>query len=125
MVINLNNNEEKVDIEELRQETMESMKEYIGNLIPKFTEMITELRSDIKEDSWEYLRMMIDGFNWVIAAYNGTSAIINSDNSIDETKVQEAVDKLSESFIHQEANDVADILEDRIIPFLDCIQKKL
>lgn len=125
MVINLNNNEEKVDIEELRQETMESMKEYIGNLIPKFTEMITELRSDIKEDSWEYLRMMIDGFNWVIEAYNGTSVIINSDNSIDEAKVQEAVDKLSESFIHQEANDVANILEDRIIPFLDCIQKKL
>lgn len=127
MIINLNNkkNEEVVDVEALQKETMESMKEYIANLIPKLEGMVQELRTDIQEDTWEYLRMMIEGFNWVLEAYNGTSSIINATGDIDEKKVQESVDKFSRAFIDNKADDTADVIETGVVPFLKTIQSKL
>lgn len=129
MIINLNNNndkaEEVVDVEALQKETMESMKEYIANLIPKLEGMVVELRTDIQEDSWEYLRMMIDGFNWVLEAYNGTSSVINKDKSIDEKAVQKVVDALSESFIGKDAEATANHISTGVIPFLNQIQERL
>ncbi len=126
MVINLNNNSgEEIDVTSLQKETMETMKEYIGNLLPKLSDMVSELRSGIQEDMWEYLRMMIDGFNWVLEAYNGTSVIINADGSIDEGAVQKAVDDFGNSYIDNNAEQTADVIESGIIPFLKAIECKL
>lgn len=127
MIINLNNKseEEEIDIESLQKETMESMKEYIPNLIPKLEGMVVELRNNIQEDSWEFLRMMIDGFNWVLEAYNGTSSIINKDGIIDENSVQKAVDELGDCFVNQKAENTAAILESEVIPFLNNIMSTL
>lgn len=127
MIINLNNKneEEKIDVESLQKETMESMKEYIPNLIPKLEGMVVELRNNIQEDSWEFLRMMIDGFNWVLEAYNGTSSIINKDGIIDENSVQKAVDELGDCFVNQKAENTAAIIESEVIPFLNNIMSTL
>jgi len=127
MIINLNNKseEEEIDIESLQKETMESMKEYIPNLIPKLEGMVVELRNNIQEDSWEFLRMMIDGFNWVLEAYNGTSSIINKDGIIDENSVQKAVDELGDCFVNQKAENTAAIIESEVIPFLNNIMSTL
>lgn len=130
MIINLNNkstdeNVENIDIESLQKETMESMKDYIENLVPKLEGMVIELKNNIQEDSWEYLRMMIDGFNWVLEAYNGTSSFINADQSIDEKSMQETVDNLSDAFINQKADETANLIELGVIPFLKMIQSRL
>lgn len=125
MIINLNSNDNKGDIEILQKETMESMKEYIGKLIPKLNDMTIELNGELKEDTWEYLRMMIDGFNWVLEAYNGTSSIINADKSIDETAVQEHVNKLSKAFIGKDEAGTSKILREGIIPFLNEVLSRL
>lgn len=120
MIINLNNkkSEENIDVENLQKETMESMKEYIPNLITKLEGMVVELRTNIQEDSWEYLRMMIDGFNWVLEAYNGTSSIINKDGIIDEKGVQKTVDDLGEAFIDKKVEETAKAIETGVLPFL-------
>ena len=130
MIINLNNTrneevDEAINVEELQKETMESMKEYISNLIPKLESMVIELKSDIKEDTWEYLRMMVDGFNWVLEAYNGTSTIINADKSIDESNVQKVVDELGEAFVKKNATQTASSIENGVIPFLNEIIKRI
>jgi len=127
MIINLNNKneEEKIDVESLQKETMESMKEYIPNLIPKLEGMVVELRNNIQEDTWEFLRMMIDGFNWVLEAYNGTSVIINKDGAIDDNSVQKTVDALGDSFINNNPEETADLIENGVIPFLNTIMNKL
>lgn len=130
MIINLNNTkneevDETINVEELQKETMESMKEYISNLIPKLESMVIELKSDIKEDTWEYLRMMVDGFNWVLEAYNGTSTIINADKSIDESNVQKVVDELGEAFVKKNATQTASSIENGVIPFLNEIIKRI
>lgn len=127
MIVKLDNKniEDSVDIEALKRETMESMKEYIENLGPKLKDMVNELRTDIQDDTWEYLRMMIDGFNWVLEAYNGTSSVINVDGCIDEGKAQKSVDDLGNAFINKDAESVAKSIEDGVIPFLESIYKKL
>lgn len=123
MIINLNNkkSEENIDVENLQKETMESMKEYIPNLITKLEGMVVELRTNIQEDSWEYLRMMIDGFNWVLEAYNGTSSIINKDGMIDEKGVQKTVDDFGEAFIDKSVEETAKAIETGVLPFLKAV----
>ena len=127
MIINLNNKstEEEIDVVSLQKETIESMKGYIPNLVQKLEGMVVELRTNVQEDSWEYLRMMIDGFNWVLEAYNGTSSIINQDGTIDEAVVQKTVDDLSSAFIGNKAEETATIIEAGVVPFLKCVMNKL
>ena len=127
MIINLNNKstEEEIDVVSLQKETIESMKGYIPNLVQKLEGMVIELRTNVQEDSWEYLRMMIDGFNWVLEAYNGTSSIINQDGAIDESNVQKTVDDFSDAFIGKKAEETATIIEVGVVPFLKCVQGKL
>ncbi len=107
------------DINELQKETVESINEYLTNLIPAMDKMVAELRGDILEDTWEYLRMIIDGFNWVIEAYNGTKSFFESNQkSIDDTDMESAVKELSHTFHNKEALETSNILEGTIIPFL-------
>lgn len=128
MIIDINKqceNDENIDIGELQKETIESLKEYIGKLSPKLKEMVIELRTNIQDDTWEYLRMMIDGFNWVIEAYNGTSSIINATGEIDENAIQKTVDELGKAYIYMDAERVANSIEDGVIPFLALIEKNV
>lgn len=113
--------DENFNLEELQRETIESMGEYIQVLCPKMKDMVCELRGELKDDTWEFLRMMIDGFNWVLEAYNGTSSIVNKDDVIDEDMVQESVDRLGKCFVDKKNIDVADVLEKEIIPFLETL----
>lgn len=126
MIINLNNNknnnEPEQNIDELQKETLETMKEYIGNLAPKLTEMVDELRGELAEDTWEYLRMMLDGFNWVIEAYNATSSVINKDNTvINNAEIDGAVKILGDEYAARNPIAVADVIEAKIIPFLNTL----
>lgn len=123
MVINLNPGANKVNTEELQKETMETMKEYLGNLIPKMEGMVTELRTEVLEDTWEFLRMMVDGFNWVINAYNGCSDVINQgEQKINPEEIDTAISEFGKAFRDQDAEKTADSMEKDIIPFLKKLQ---
>ena len=133
MVINLNVNKEDAaenqdntgDLLELQKETIEMQREYLSNLIPKMREMVTELRSDIKEDSWEFLRMMVDGFNWILEGYNGIASLIGADKEIDSSVMNEAVRKFGVCYRGKDAQATASSLEEDIIPFLEKLQSLL
>lgn len=119
MLVNLNNNAEKVeDVNVLKNETIDSMREYIPGLTEKLESMVDELVSNIQEDSWEYLRMMIDGLNWVIEAYNCTLEVYKDKVNIDNDEVQEGVDLLSDVYGKKDAAGTSEVLKNRIIPFL-------
>lgn len=112
---------------EYQKETIVMVKEYLTKLIPGMNNSIAELKGDMKEDTWEYLRMIIDGFNWVVEAYNGVSSIINKDNIIDENAVEMDVKNLGKSFKAKNPEETASVLENGILPFLktlsDCCDK--
>jgi len=122
MIIDLNSakTNEPEDIEVLQKETLQSIAEYIPNLISGINTVVPELRGEEKEDTWEYLRMIIDGFNWVIDAYNGTSSLINNDKeTIDEADISDKNNKLGKAYTSKNGTDVADSLEKDIVPFLN------
>lgn len=109
---------------ELQKETLETVKEYLGNLIPGMNNVITELREDFKDDTWEYLRMILDGFNWVIEAYNGTADYINKDAVVvDAKEFDAAVLELSNSYKARDKEGIAACLSDKIIPTLEKIKE--
>lgn len=108
------------EMNELQKETLETMKEYLGNLIPSITTVIAELNGDMKEDTWEYLRMILDGFNWVIEAFNGIVDYIDKDRKqFDMAVIDSSVKKLSDAYVSKNGVEVANSLENDIIPFLD------
>lgn len=116
--------EEKQDLAVMQKETMAMMNEYIAKLEPKMTEMVEELRTDMKEDTWEFLRMMIDGFNWVLEGYNGVASLINAEEKkVDEVAMQKSVEKFSKAFCGKKSEETADIIEQEIVPFLQLLVK--
>ena len=107
------------DTESLKQETMESLSGYVSNLADKMSAMITELREDIKEDSWEYLRMMVDGFNWVLEAYNALSDTLNPDGAnFDNKAFDTTIAEFGKAFCSKNIDSVTGYLESDIVPFL-------
>lgn len=112
------------EILELQKETLTSINEYLGNLIPGMKNAANELSGDFKEDTWEYLRMNMDGFNWVIQAYNGTQEIINADGTvIDNKDIDAKVDKLGTAYKSKDAAAIATSINDDIIPFLEKLKE--
>lgn len=125
MIINLNKTSTE-DTAALQKETMETMEEYLGNLIPKMEGMVQELRTEVLEDSWEFLRMMIDGFNWVIEGYNGCSDVINAkEKKISSDEIEPAIASFGKAYRAQNAEDTAKIMDEAIIPFLQKLQTVL
>lgn len=107
----------------LQEETYASVKEYLGNLIPGMNNVIAELTGDMKEDTWEYLRMILDGFNWVVEAFNGIVDFIDPEHTkFDIAQIDASVLKLSDAYKARKAEDIAVILRDEIIPFLAKLQ---
>lgn len=107
------------DTEILRKETLESLNGYVSNLADKMSSMITELREDIKEDSWEYLRMMVDGFNWVLEAYNALSDTLNPDGAnFDNKAFDNTITEFGKAFCSKNIDNVTGYLESDIVPFL-------
>lgn len=108
------------EILELQKETFDSVKEYLGNLIPGMKNVVAELSGDMKEDTWEYLRMILDGFNWVIEAFNGIVEYIDEEHTMfDMKEIDEAVKKLGDEYNKKDAAGIAKEIEEGILPFLE------
>lgn len=129
MIIKLNNTSAPADMEntgDIRKETLESMKNYIPNLTDKMSGMVTELRTGIQEDSWEFLRMMVDGFNWVLEAYNALSDLLNPEEKIfSKAEMNDKIAAFGTAFRAKDAQATADALEETILPFLTKLQQQV
>lgn len=127
MIINLKNKASNQPNPEelfaLQKESISTMYEYNQNLIPKLDAMSVELTENILEDSWEFLRMMVDGFNWVIEVYNSVSALINpNEELIDNSKIESSVQEFATAFRKKDASETSRLIKESIIPFLTSIQ---
>lgn len=112
------------DIIALQKETLKSVSDYLDNLIPAMHNVCSELSGEEKEDTWEYLRMILDGFNWVVEAYNGTSSYINQNGEVINTaKTDASVAVLSKAYLAKDGAATALAIENEIIPFLTTLKK--
>lgn len=110
----------EAEVIELQKETLGSVKEYLNNLIPGIETVIIELKGEEKPDTWEYLRMILDGFNWVTEAFNGTVGLLNEKGAdFDIASIDASVKKLSDAYGIRNGVSVAECLEGDILQFLN------
>lgn len=104
---------------EEQKEAMQEAASYLDRLIPATEELLTEFQSDIKEDSYEYLKLIVDGLNWVIELYNVTREIINEEEEqIDTEAMDRAMKKFGSAVAAHDDAVVAEELDQSVLPFL-------
>ncbi len=108
-----------MDVLDIQKETVETLREYLPRLQKGIGEVITELKGERKEDTDEYLRMNIDGLNWVIEAYNGTVSLVDPEKTkVKVDSLEEGIAALGKSYGAKEDDKIAENLENVILPFL-------
>ena len=61
-------------------EALETLADYIPKLIGGIDTVKAELRGERKPDTDEYLKMIIDGINWVLGIVNGCMSLFEEYN---------------------------------------------
>lgn len=104
---------------EEQKEAMQEAASYLERLIPAAEELLTEFQSDIKEDSYEYLKLIVDGLNWVIELYNATRDVINEEEEqIDTETMDRSMKKFGSAVAAHDDAVVAEELGQSVLPFL-------
>lgn len=104
---------------EEQKEAMQEAASYLDRLIPVAEELLAEFQGDIKEDSYEYLKLVVEGLNWVIELYNATRDIINEEEEqIDTEAMDRATKKFSAAVTAHDDAVVAEEMNQSVIPFL-------
>lgn len=109
---------------EEQKEAMQEASSYLERLIPVAKELLTEFQEEIKEDSYEYLNLVIDGLNWIIELYNSTMDVINeAEDQVDTSEMDRAMKRFGSAVAAQDKVIVAEELEQNVIPFLNKMKK--
>lgn len=99
------------DIRSQQLEVLGEAKDYCQKVLHSIDTVIPELKGDKKDDTDEYLRMTVDAVNNTLEMYNATRSLVNEQQAIDETKVNEAVKKLGAALKSGADSDKAVALE--------------
>lgn len=106
--------------EQLQRETLEELVIYSDKLIPALELIIIELKSDMREDSEDFLNQVIIGINWEIEVYNQCISLFNKmENGIDKKMMISAVQHLGEVLSSGDQEEIANCFEDDFLPFLN------
>ncbi|SHO48805.1 hypothetical protein [Anaerocolumna xylanovorans] len=106
----------------MKQQQIEVLGEfydYSKKLIPAVETVISELKGNRQEDTEEFLNMVIHGINWTIEVLNHTMDIINAGEAIiDKEQINEGILGLERAIREKDDNGAAEVLKDKILPFL-------
>ena len=69
-------------------EALETLADYIPKLIGGIDTVKAELRGERKPDTDEYLKMIIDGINWVLGIVNGCMSPVSYTHLTLPTKLE-------------------------------------
>lgn len=106
--------------EQLQIDVLKEMIAYSDNLIPALQEMITELRTEERQDTEEFLNEIIAGINWEIEVYNQCATLLNEKSSyIDKKAMIAAVRNLGTSLGSRDKEQIAECFEKDFLPFLN------
>lgn len=109
-------------MEDLRKEQLEALKvmlDYIPKLRKGMETVAKELNGVRLADTNEYLKKVIDGLNWVIEVYNGTSSLINEKaNNLDKAAVNKACIDFGEAYKNGDSTAQAELLTGSLAAFI-------
>ncbi len=107
------------NIREQQNEALRNAAEYLGKLIPAMETVVSEIRSQMQEDTVDFLLQVIDGLNFMIETYNVTRDLVNDPEPlINDDQLEKAVGILSDGFSKKDYAAIADELSGDIVPFL-------
>lgn len=111
---------------EQQAEALQVSKEYLVKLIKGIEEVIPELRGNRKPDTDDFMKQCLDGLNWLIQIYNGTSDFINEGKErIEKVETNESILRFNEAVKSKDDNRIAESMEKDIIAFLHNLSKAI
>ncbi len=113
-------------LREEQKEALQVAKDYLVKLIAGMESVVPELKGDRREDTDEFLKQCLNGFNWTIQIYNRTSDLINEGKiRIVKTEVNKSILRFNEAMQSKNNRKVAEVLEKDIIVFLNNFSKAI
>ena len=113
-------------MEDLRKEQLEALKamlDYIPKLRKGMETVAKELSGERLADTNEYLKKVIEGLNWVIEVYNGTSSLINEKaNNLDKDAVNKACIDFGEAYKNGNSAAQAELLTGSLMSFINNLE---
>lgn len=110
-------------MEDLRKEQLEALQamlDYIPKLRKGMETVAKELSGERLADTNEYLKKVIDGLNWVIEVYNGTSSLLKEkSNGFDKEVINRACNEFSSAYKNGDSIAQAELLTGSLMTFLN------
>lgn len=105
-------------------EALETLADYIPKLIGGIDTVKVELRGERKPDTDEYLKMIIDGINWVLGIVNGCMSLFEEYNIVfDKEKANDYSAAFSKAYGTGNDTAIADSMDADVIPMIKLIQR--
>ena len=109
-------------MENNRKEQLEAVKvlaDFQDKFITNTEILIDELTTVKKEDTGQLLKSVTDAVNWEMGVLNGTLSLINEkEEKLNKNDINEAVMKLADALRTKEDRQIADALEQQLLPML-------
>ncbi len=114
-------------MENNRKEQLEAVKvlaDFQEKFIANTEILIDELTTFKKEDTDQLLKSVTDAVNWEMGVLNGTLSLINEEEEkLSKSEINDAVMKLADALRSQEDRQIADALENQLIPMLKKVKE--
>lgn len=114
-------------MEDLRKEQLEALQvmlDYIPKLRKGMETVAKELSGERLADTYEYLKKVIEGLNWVIEVYNGTHSLFNSESHIlEKDTINKASMEFSTAYKNNDALTEAKLLQGDLLSFVSEFEK--
>lgn len=108
------------EMKKMQMEVLKEGAEYSLRLVPAIREILPELRGEAREDTEDFKNQIFEGINYIVEVVNGTLPFINEKEIIlNRDGIEEVMQRLIKSVDTEDNNQVADALEEGILPFIE------
>lgn len=103
-------------------EALETLVNYTPKLNKGIETVIEELSGNSKDDTHEYLRVIIDGINWVLGIINGCLDLVAECNvAFDKDAANIKSKNFSDAYLTKEDAKTAESLRDDVLPLIGAV----
>lgn len=111
-----------MSLKEQQVEALQVLTEYSVKLIKGMKTSAEELMGCRKEDTDEFLRMVLDGVNWELNVLNGCLSLINEEEKVlDKKRANETILDFQQVFSSKNDEAISKAITEKLIPLVEQI----
>ena len=111
-----------MSLKEQQVEALQVLTEYSVKLIKGMKTSAEELMGCRKEDTDEFLRMVLDGVNWELNVLNGCLSLINDEEKVlDKNRANETILDFQQVFSSKNDEAISKAITEKLIPLVEQI----